>query len=443
MLDVISDSQYFNDHYLAKCQVDTPIDIVEQAWKIAFQHRQQFLSVVDFGAGDGKFAHGGQYSNYVGYEIDSRRTKHTSLPSNAEIIHKCAFSDVKGNFDLCIGNPPYVRHHELNDEWQNKIANQLSHELGIRLDRRSNAFIYFLCQAILKTNDTALIVQVIPYEWVSRPSCSFLRKYVEDKKWTVKVYRFEQDVFAHSKVLTTASITVIDKTGKNGIWEFYTIDNQFNAVRVQSATGSNEKVLSYKSRSPFNYAQRGLSPGGQKIFCLTEEIRLAFKLKIGIDVVPCLTNIRPVPDKIALLNTTSFQKYLVNAGEKCWLITPTVTPSEELKTYLDSVSAEDRDTYTCRNQSPWWCYRAHPVPDLLYGSGFTKHGPKIFINEIGAVAVGAVHGIHKVKGISKIQLRKALRTFEFESRIVSHSGVLKKIEVNQMNSVIGTILNDT
>ncbi|WP_333797963.1 Eco57I restriction-modification methylase domain-containing protein [Rheinheimera sp.] len=440
MLDVISDSQYFNAHYLAKCQVDTPSNIVEQAWRIALQHRTDFHKVVDFGAGDGKFAFGGKYNNYIGYEIDKRRTHERDLPPNASIVHKCAFSEIRGGFDLCIGNPPYVRHHELNDEWQLKIASQLSDGLGIRLDRRSNAFIYFLCQAILKTKNDALIVQVIPYEWVSRPSCAFLREYISQQSWRVKVYRFKQDVFAHSKVLTTASITVIDKSDKSGKWDFYSIDANFNSVKVESATGSNQNVLQYKRRAENNYAQRGLSPGGQKIFCLTEQSRKEFNLEIGTDVVPCITNIRPIPDSITKLTKQNFNKYLVDAGEKCWLIATTTSPSPKLSAYLDSIPESERNNYTCRNQSPWWCYRPHAVPDLLYGSGFTKFGPKVFINSVGAVAVGAVHGIHKVKRITKDKLRAAIRNFDFESKIVSHSGALKKIEVNQMNSVLGTIL---
>lgn len=437
-----SDNRYFDSHYLKKCQVDTPLDIVKFAWDIAHEYSPTFDRVLDLGAGDGKFALNGNYLTYIGYEIDSSRISVGDLPVNAKIKHQCAFSEVDKVFDLCIGNPPYVRHHDLNGEWQQKIAEELSSKMGFRLDRRSNAFIYFLCQSLLQTKDNGLVIQVIPYEWVSRPATKFLRDYIRSQKWDVRVYRFEQDVFAHSKVLTTACVTVIDKSSNNQRWEYYRVDNQLNRRKVKSATGHNDSVLAYKKRARFNYAQRGLSPGGQKIFCLTEETRQKFALKVGEDVVPCIANIKPLPTHLKLINSSVFKRYFVNKGERCWLIKPNRQPSKELVEYLESIPFEERDNYTCNHQSPWWCYKAHNAPDLIYGSGFTEFGPRVYVNGVGAVVLGTVHGIHEVKGIGKYQLLDKLMTFNFETKLVSHSGVLKKIEVNQMNAVLELLSNE-
>lgn len=179
-----------------------------------------------------------------------------------------------------------------------------------------------------------------------------------------------------------------------------------------------------------------LALAGKKIFCLTEESRNKFGLKIGVDVVPCVTNLKCIDNKLKVLNRRAFEKHYINKGERCWLLSPTSTPSDELQAYLDSIDETERDTYTCRNQSPWWCYRPHQAPDILYGSGFTSFGPKVIVNAVGAIALGTVHGVHKVKGITKLELREKIASFDFERQVVSHSGALKKIEVNQMNYVL-------
>jgi predicted RNA methylase len=58
---------------LSHSQVDTPQDVVSLFWKIAHRYRERFTDVLDLGAGDGRFAIGGSYKQYVGLEIDKRR----------------------------------------------------------------------------------------------------------------------------------------------------------------------------------------------------------------------------------------------------------------------------------------------------------------------------------------------------------------------------------
>lgn len=44
--------------------------------------------------------------------------------------------------------------------------------------------------------------------------------------------------------------------------------------------------------------------------------------------------------------------------------------------------------------------------------------------------------------LDNVNLVQKLKDFDFESHLVSHAGVLKKIEVNQMNSVLQAILKE-
>jgi len=143
--------------YLSKCQVDTPLDVVEGIWKLISQYRKDIKKVVDFGAGDGKFSLFGEYGTYVGYEVDPARLKTVKkLPKNASVKLGCAFQTNIKNYDLCIGNPPYVRHHDIETAWQLSVLARLESKSDIKIDARTNAFTLFMLQALLSTSKTGL-----------------------------------------------------------------------------------------------------------------------------------------------------------------------------------------------------------------------------------------------------------------------------------------------
>ena len=429
-----------NELFLSRCQVDTPEKIVSFLWEIVRSYRSELTDIVDLGAGNGQFAAHNKlkYRSYTGYEIDNSRMRELSLPKNAVIKKRCAFGIDSGNYDLCLGNPPYVRHHDIDTDWQKKVFEQIESRLGIKLKRTANLFALFLAQALHITKKDGLVVQIIPYEWVTRPNTAPIRELIKKNEWNVHVYRFVSKIFP--RVLTTACITVIDKSKRNSIWSYNEVGEDFMVKSVKRVTGSRYNVIEYSGRDKFNFAQRGLSPGGNKVFCLTEGERLHHGLAIGEDVFPCLTSLRPLPNHLRTLTTKAFNKNYVDAGQRCWLISNTATPSKALGGYLKRVAKELRDNYTCRNQNPWWGYKPHPAPEILYNPGFVKLSPQFVDNRIGAIAVGSVFGIHALKGIPRRKLIEKLSAINFRGRLVGYANILRRVEVNQMNTVIKKIL---
>jgi hypothetical protein len=418
---------------LSESQVSTPPRVVSLFWRLAKARRNVFGKVLDLGAGDGRFAHDGHWQRYVGVEIDRNKSKDAVLPANARLIHNCAFKHRAESYDACIGNPPYVRHHDIESPWKEITVARLDHKLGIVLNKHCNLYLYFLCLALSKTKAGGLVALVIPYEWVSRPSAESLREYIRRHQWDVAVYRFQQPIF--KDVLTTASVSIVDKNSRSGRWSFFDITPDFRVKRRNGVSDSKRGVLEYSDRGDV-WALRGLSPGSQKIFTLTEGERLHFGLSRH-DVVPCVTTLKDVPSVLKMLTKASFHKHFVDAGKRCWLIKSfRKTRSARLETYLCAVPQSARDNYTCRNQKPWFNFTTHPVPQMLVGSGFTKFGPKVLINSVGAQAVGSVWGIHSKRLLQHRRLQRHLLGIDFEKRVVAHARTLKKIEVKQLNTVL-------
>jgi hypothetical protein len=422
---------------LNESQVTTPEPVVSVFWQLTKQYREHLVSVLDMGAGDCRFAQGGSFDRYVGVETDKHRVALVMPPANGKIIHGCVFRHRGSGYDACIGNPPYARHHDIETSWKERTVARLERELAIRLDKHCNLYIYFFCLGLVKTHSDGLLSLVIPYEWVSRPSARALREYIQRKRWGVAVYRFQMPIFKGA--MTTASISIVDKARHDGRWRYYDITPGYQVVARQGITDSKEGVLDYAERGRV-WALRGLSPGSQRIFTLTEGERIHAGLS-KCDVVPCVTTLRNVPRDLRTLSVAAFQRHFVDAGEKCWLIRSHEDHrSGALDAYLEAVPKEERQTYTCLNQTPWFKYHPHPVPQMLFSSGFTKFGPKVLVNSVGGHAVGSVWGIHSKTGLAVRRLQSYLLGINFERQVVAHAKTLKKVEVKQLNAVLNTFV---
>lgn len=418
---------------LRNSQVSTPIPIVSFYWDIVRQHRPQIRKVLDLGAGDARFSLGGHYEQYVGVEIDPDAVDRVPLPQSGRIEIGCAFRFEEAGFDACIGNPPYVRHHDIESPWKEQTAAHLSNQLDFRFDLHGNLFLYFIALGLLKTNDDGLVAMVVPFEWVSRPSAKGLRDLLNRRKWDVTIYRFQESIF--DGVLTTACITVIDKMSQNGNWKFFDVAKDLKVSQRKGVSGTDYDILQHSNRSEV-WARRGISPGSQNIFTLNEGQRIHFGLTHD-DVVPCVTTLRHVPRSLRHLNSLTFKKHFVDTGNRCWLIKSSEKLlSKRLQSYLDSIPESERQTYTCLNQEPWYNYEKSVVPALLLHSGFTSFGPKVLLNLIGAQAVGSVAGIHTKHKVALKKLQDYILKIDFESQVVAQANSFKKIEMRQINTVL-------
>ncbi|MDE2382848.1 MAG: Eco57I restriction-modification methylase domain-containing protein, partial [Xanthomonadaceae bacterium] len=323
-------------NYLSRCQVDTPPALVLQVWRLVNERRPSAGHVVDFGCGDARFARAGCFERYTGFEVDPKRLPEQTPPrASVKLQSAFAASTARGTYDACIGNPPYVRHHDLSNSWLEAAEKRLSAIDGYRADGRSNAYIYFTWLALDAVKDDGLVALVIPYEWISRPASSSLRRYMASKGWRVDVYHLEDAKF--KRVLTTACITIIDKAtpAKEAGLHLHEIGHELDSPRRRAqVTGTDETRLSYERAATSTRALRGLSPGGQDFFVLTEELRMRYRLKPGQAVVPAITSFRHLKTEQRSLTERLFRDEYVNAGRKCWLINPLAKTDAALESYL-------------------------------------------------------------------------------------------------------------
>lgn len=428
--------------YLERCQVDTPDTLVALAWDQVRVRRVRVDRVLDFGAGDARFARFGHFESYIGYEVDGSRSASVALSARIKLITRCAFSHAESDADLCIGNPPYVRNQDMPAGWREMAAAEIHSRTGVALSGLANAWQYFLMLALNSVKSDGLVVQILPYEWVSRPAAAELRRWIQEHGWAVDVYRLPDGVFR--KVLTAASITVVDKSVTRSRWQFHEIGTDGEVRSLPSPTSVESGVVKY-GQTPLSgpRAKRGLSPGTQHVLTLTEGERVHAGLRIDHDVVRCVTSLRHLPSDVTALSLKAFNSHYRDGGQKCWLVRTDQEPSESLHAYLDSVEPSAYNTATCLNRTIWWKFRMPmEVPAVLTAQAFKGSAPKVVENSVGAVNVGGVAGIYDVptQVVERLVLR--LRGSDLHERLVPYANQMHKLEINQLNTLLLEILGD-
>ena len=424
--------------YLERCQIDTPFNLVKATWEHVQLHRDTIGKVVDFGAGDGRFANGVAYEEYVGYEIDETRFKADRLPDNAKLLNRCAFSDEISDADVCIGNPPFVRNQDLPVGWRQHASEVLRRRTGVTLSGLANAWQYFFLQALASLKDDGLSALIIPYEWVSRPSARTLRDFIRKHRWNVRIYRLGDTKFDH--VLTTSSVTIVDKARRDGVWAYFEEADYGVYLPLKSPSGAETGVIGYLRRKDIPLgaprAMRGLSPGTQKVLTLTEGERVRRGLKIGRDVVPCVTSLRHLPADTKDLDDGAFRHHYRDQGKKSWLIRTDKKLSPALRLYIEAVPASKYQTATCLERAVWWKFNMPPVPAMLMAQSFKGNFPKGVRNQVKARAVGSVCGIYNVDDNQIDQLIGGLGCIDLRDRVVALSKGFRKVEINQLNTLL-------
>ena len=176
------------------------------------------------------FAKWGRYDRYLGYEIDPTITPTRPLPEGARLLPSVCLRGRDLRCRCMHRQPPICPNQELPDGWRERAATVLKKErTGVAISGLANAWQYFVLLALASTHRTGLCALIVPYEWVSRPSAAALRDHITAQRWNVTVYRLVDATF--SSVLTTASITVVDKSGRDGRWSYFeeTADGAFGS----------------------------------------------------------------------------------------------------------------------------------------------------------------------------------------------------------------------
>ncbi len=420
---------------LRRCQVVTPYPVVSAAWRLCTKGRFKPHTVLDLGAGDGRFALYGKYGSYLGYELDPK-VRTLTLPRNAKIRCRDAL-EAKGEFELAIGNPPFMRVQDLDSLWRDRARRLIKQEAGVDPGPLGNLACYFLWFATLRTSADGRVCMVLPSDWIQKAATRALRSYILKHKWKVTLFELPSTVDFDIGKRANAGITLIEK---NESCSTVSLVKLRADLRPRKGGGS-RRLISTRGHSPRSdhlYAFRGLSPGSRNWFVLTEAERI--EARIPLDAVwPAVGTLRPLPNTFTTLTRAAFTARYVRAGLRCWLLrTDSPGLDSAVRAWLDSVPKSIQENSTCGARAVWYDYTV-PIPGkVLYSSAYSSsRGLKVVSNPSGVVHLGTVHAIHiGTPRQSPSRLVNYLKSWNFARGSVPWVGGMRRIEVGQMNSIL-------
>lgn len=427
---------------LAACSIPTPPAIVRLMWRLVQEVCPDKGTCLDLGAGDCRFARQGHFASYLGIDVQPV-SPDLKLPKDARFSQQCV-SKVSGKFDLVIGNPPYLRNHEIDPTWRDTQRLAIERETGILIPLLANLYVYFIAKAIHLVKEGGVICLLVPSDWLGRPSAKPIVDYLVKKEYRVDVFQLHAPRGAFPDVYTTACILRIRTAERRHgiqVFDINTTTASWAKSRPTMAPTSalNGNRIPFDRRGPI-YAYRGFSPGSQEVFCLTEDERKDAGIPRD-SVVPAITSLRPLPHR-ALLDSAAWRKYYRNAGERCWLLVTDPKPHKKVLAWLARHTEAMNENWTCSSRDPWYSYPLPSIPSLVYSTGFKGQRPQIARNLAKARILGSVGGIHVPEYVEESALVAYLRKLELASRVIPLAKGFRKIEVRQMNALLNAHLEN-
>lgn len=143
-------------------QVFTPQNIVAEMLGL----KRNYGNILEPSAGNGSFYN--QIPNCVGIEIDENHLQ--------EGVLNMDFFDypIENKFDTIIGNPPYVKHNNINESTRKKLDYTL-------FDERSNLYLFFIEKCIKHLNHNGELIFITPRDFFKSTSSIKLNKFIFDE----------------------------------------------------------------------------------------------------------------------------------------------------------------------------------------------------------------------------------------------------------------------
>lgn len=449
----------------------TPTEIVQPM--MAWVAEQQPDRIVDAGCGTGRFAAEAARrlpeATVVAVDVNPLSTLLTRahlavLGARRARVMLADYTHVRlpsfAGRTAFVGNPPYVRHHELGAA-RKRHGSQLAARLGLRMSRLAglHAYFYLATAHHAKAGDVGCFVASA--EWLDVNYGRAMRALLAGRLGLEVVQVIDPRALPFPDAMTTACVTCF-RTGS--------ARDQI-VVHVATAApslGTGGRIVSRRElRSAARWGgllrngagadpespgrlghlfrvSRGVVTGANEFFALTRPEARARGL---------LRYTRPVLSRAEEILKADGMVY--ETPERVLLLDPPADTDLEdpghagLRAYLEE--GERRGVargYICTHRRPWWRVGHGPAPAIV-ATYMARQPPKFALNPDGLGILNVVHGLHPRVSLGAEQLARIVRHLNenrerFAGRGRTYQGGLEKFEPREMEALplppVGEIL---
>jgi adenine-specific DNA-methyltransferase len=315
--------------------------------------------------------------------------------------------------NLIICNPPYVRHHHIEQSNKRRLQALVEQHFGYHLSGLTGLYCYFLLISQLHMSRGGIGAWLIPSEFMDVNYGRQIKRFLIDKVTLLRIHRFNTSVAQFQDALVSSTIVFFQNSTPMANHEiaftYGQIDKPILSENIDrmklkhvakwTSLPSKEHRHSVEPKATladFFKIKRGLATGCNNFFVLTPEQVVDFKLPRQF-----LRPILPSPRMLAV-NEVTAKTNGEPAIENPLFLLDCPLPESVIKadfptlwTYLfQGMANEIHKGYICRNRQPWYSHEVRPAAPFLctYMGRPTKKSNSPFrfiLNESNATATNA------------------------------------------------------
>ena len=328
----------------------------------------------------------------------------------------------KEQYDLILGNPPYIRYQYLTEEQREMQSNILvSH--GMKANKLINAWVAFLVACVQLLSDTGKIAFVIPAEILQVAYAEDLRLFLSEHLAKITLITFDQLVFPDieqevvvfigEKGTEEKGIRIIEMKNLDGFDSLDLEQNGFQKMQhvrekwTKYFVNAAEMELIQKIRSDTRFARFadyglinvGITTGNNSYFSVTEEVCEKYNLESVT---------------LPLIGRSS-HAHGIAFTEKDWADNRASGKRARLISFPESVSFDDypqahkqyielgevageNKGFKCSIRDRWYIVPSVWVPDAFFLRRNNFY-PKFVLNECNAVSTDTMHRMKFYLGV--------------------------------------------
>jgi adenine-specific DNA-methyltransferase len=415
--------------------------------------------VVDPGVGSARFlcvaGRAFEKAQLVGLELDplaalmaraNLAVNGYAVRARIELVDYRTSSTAFNGRTLFVGNPPYVRHHQISAEWKRWLVDSAS-SYNLKASQLSGLHIYFFLATVQRASPGDCGAFITAAEWLDVNYGQLLRELFLGPLGGKGIVVVEPTAMPFPDVATTAAITTFQIGAKPKSIRLRRVKEMKDLVDLSGGKPVRRERLELESRwSRLSHPDRGCPEGFVE---LGELCRVHRGTVTGANAVFIANaDASDVPDRYKLRSITKARE-LIAAGrvlaDASGLRSVVNLPDDLGELDQDELSGVQRflaaarargahEGYVARNRKAWWSVGMR-APAPILATYMARSAPSFVRNAAAARHINIAHGLYPREVLSEAQMRGLVEYLSTGISVLdgrTYAGGLTKFEPGEM-----------
>ena len=378
-------------------------------------------------------------------------------------------NDLEGApFGAVVGNPPYVRHHAIDDAAHKKAVASLE-EMGLKISGRASYWAFFVLHSLRFLCPNGRLAMVLPGSFLHADYAVPVREHLVRNFERVVVVLLQERIFddaeeetvillaegrgqPHEEVRVGSANSVkdlgqicealtqttqkLEHPDRDGRWLRALLDTTTLSLFDEISEGADVVRL-----GEWATPRIGVVTGNNRFFIISERVQKSKGIS-DKHVQSILT--RATQLQGLCIRDVDIQRIVEN-GKNALLVSPPATgplPKSLERYFSEGEENGASDSYKCRSRTPWYF-----VPDTFVPAAFMHYmvaaWPRVVLNYSGATCTNAIHRLMWVDRRPKADLQRialgSLSTLaQLSAELVgrSYGGGVLKLEPSEASQLV-------